>query len=135
MALKLGQNKGDVGSALLDCFRLDEAFDAQVGLIGLVAHALHLGDSYVVALAGGGAGISKVTNGAQDDDGGDADSKMLPGDIHSDPEFLGIPRCWEVLGVPPTTLRAAGGGVKRRTSQTKQKGLAASKAAGGQGED
>ena len=52
VALKLIQNKGDVGPVLLDRARFNEAFHAQIALVCLVAHPAEFGDGDVVALAG-----------------------------------------------------------------------------------
>src|SRR5580658_5611139 len=93
MALKLSKNEGYVCAALLNGLRLHEALNAQVRLIGLLAHPLHFCDRYVITLAGSCSRVGEVADSAQDYDGGDPDSKMLLGNIHCDPEFLGIPCC------------------------------------------
>jgi hypothetical protein len=90
VALELGKNKADIGAALFDGFRLDEAFHSQIGLISLFAHGLHLGDGDVIALAGSSAGKSEVANGAEDDHRCNADADLLRRKLHSNPEFPGI---------------------------------------------
>jgi molybdopterin converting factor small subunit len=44
----------------------DEALDAQLGVVGLVAHAAELGDGDVVALVGAVAGPGQPDDGADD---------------------------------------------------------------------
>ena len=56
MALKLVHHEVDVGAVVLNGAGLDEALDAELAVVGLVAHAAEFGDGDVVALVGSVAG-------------------------------------------------------------------------------
>ncbi len=77
MALVLVEDEVDVGAVLLDGAGLNEALNAQIAVIGLVAHSAELGDGDVVALIGAVAGVGQPANGAEDDDDGSADAEGI----------------------------------------------------------
>ena len=62
--------EGGVGSGAVDAAGSYVAGDAEVADVGLVAHALQLGDGDVVALVVAPAGEGEVGHGGEDDDGG-----------------------------------------------------------------
>ena len=62
---------------LLDGAGLNEALDAEIAVIGLVAHGAELGDGDVVALIGAVAGKGEPGHCAEDDDDGDADAESF----------------------------------------------------------
>ena len=61
----------------------DEALDAQLAVIGLVAHAAQLGDGDVVALVGAVAGPGQPADGADDNGNRDSDADRVRGSFHS----------------------------------------------------
>ena len=102
VALKLSQNKGDMRSALLNAFRLDESFDTEMALICLVSHALHLSHSNEIALVRCRAGVREVADRAQNDDGCDRDSDLLFGKLQCHfcchPVLPGVPLAEGIQG-------------------------------------
>ena len=82
VAFELGENEFDVRAAGLDGFRFDEALDAQVALVGFVAHADHFWDGDKVALVRRCSLEGEVADGAQDEDAGDSDSELLRRELH-----------------------------------------------------
>ncbi len=86
VALELVQHKGDVGAVLLDGAGLHKALDAQLAVVGLVAHAAQFGNGDVIALVGAVAGVGQPANGA-DDDGRPQFrcARLLSGSFHRHP--------------------------------------------------
>ena len=85
VAFKLVEDKGDVGAVLLDGAGLDEALDAQLAVVGLVAHAAEFGDGDVVALVGAVAGEGQPRDGAHDHGSRNPDPQGVSGDFHTHP--------------------------------------------------
>ena len=71
-----------MGAVLLDGAGLNEALNAEIAVIGLVAHAAELGDGDVIALVGAVAGKGEPANGAEDDDDRNTDAETLVVGLH-----------------------------------------------------
>ena len=66
MALKLVHHKRDVSAVLLDGAGHNEALDAEIAVVGFVAHAAEFGNGDVIALVRFGPGEGKPADGADD---------------------------------------------------------------------
>src|ERR1035438_5268761 len=71
-----------MGAVVLDGAGLDEAFDAQLAVIGFVAHPRQLADGDVVALVGAVAGVRQPGDGADDHGNRDSDAKSVGRSFH-----------------------------------------------------
>src|ERR1017187_5097335 len=71
-----------MGAVVLDGAGLNEALDAQLAVIGLVAHPRQLADGDVVALVGAVAGVRQPGDGADDHGNRDSDAKSVRGSFH-----------------------------------------------------
>ena len=85
VALELIEHEVHVGPVLFDGTGHNKALDAQMAVVGLVAHAAQLGNGDVVALAGSVTGPGQPDDGADDHGGRDADAHGAGGGFHRPP--------------------------------------------------
>jgi hypothetical protein len=126
-AALFGEDEVGVGAVAADASGLDVAGDAEVELVGLVAHGLELGDGDVVLFGVVGAGDGEPGDGAEDDGGGDDELgrgfavrgvRRCGFGVRHDASSLARVGLWGVMGVTvgrrALTLRAASCGKGRQ---------------------
>jgi hypothetical protein len=83
VAFKFVEHEVDVGAVVFNGAGLDEAFHAQLAVVGLVTHSAEFGDGDVVALVGSIAGVGKPADGSNNNGGRNPDPQCVSRDLHS----------------------------------------------------